>query len=84
MSWTAAGSPNVQRFVSMVPHHGAQYGVYVTTSSFTKAAQELARQYRIRLIDGHELSRMVENSRQAGRFGAPVAAPLDRERITPA
>ena len=55
----SVGSADMQRFVGMIPHHGASSGMYVTTSSFTKAAQDLARQYRITLIDGPQLSRMV-------------------------
>jgi restriction system protein len=59
----SVGSPDMQRFLGMVVHHGADCGgIYVTTSSFTTAARDLARGYRITLIDGDELSRMMTAS----------------------
>jgi restriction system protein len=58
----SVGSPDMQLFVGMLHHHGASNGMYVTTSSFTKSAQDLARQYRITLIDGAQLSRWTRSS----------------------
>lgn len=53
------GSPDIQRFLGMViVHHGAQRGIFVTTSSFTTPAQALAHQHNVELIDGQQLTAM--------------------------
>ncbi|GAC1444843.1 MAG: hypothetical protein NVSMB52_04630 [Chloroflexota bacterium] len=56
------GSRDVQGFIGMVSvHHGADYGIFVTTSKFTDAALNLAHLHNIETIDGPRLARMVEN-----------------------
>lgn len=55
------GSPAVQSFIGMqATHHRAERGLFVTTSGFTAPAVALARRHGITLIDGAELSRLVE------------------------
>ena len=55
------GSPAVQSFIGMqTTHHRAERGLFVTTSGFTGPAVALARRHGITLIDGAELSRLVE------------------------
>lgn len=49
-------SPNIQQFFGMLVHHGAHFGLYVTTSGFTKSAADLAAARDIRTIDGAELA----------------------------
>jgi hypothetical protein len=49
-------SPNIQQFFGMLVHHGARHGVYVTTSSFTKGAFDLAATRDIRTVAGTELA----------------------------
>jgi restriction system protein len=66
------GSPMIQTFIGMQKiHHGADVGLFVTTSGFTLEAVKLARAHGIGLIDGPALLRL---QRQAGmqqrrRFG---------------
>ena len=50
-------SPQLQLFIGMVyTHHQADYGVVVTTSTFTRPAIALARQHGIALLDGATLT----------------------------
>lgn len=66
------GSPLIQTFIGMQKiHHGADVGLYVTTSGFTLDAMKLAQAHGIQLIDGPAL---LQLQRQAGmqqrrRFG---------------
>jgi hypothetical protein len=47
------GSPEIQSFIGMVNvHHRAHLGMFVTTSSFTKPAVDLAFQHGIVMVDG--------------------------------
>lgn len=63
------GSPDIQSFIGMVTvHHGAQRGLFVTTSEFTAPARELAKQHNIELIDGRTLSRLIERLRADASF----------------
>ena len=53
----AVGSKELQTFIGMQRiHHQADYGLYVTTSSFTRPARELAEQHGITLVDGIALT----------------------------
>lgn len=55
------GRPEIQGFVGSLVGLGANKGVFVTTSSFSKQAQDYATglQQRIILIDGHRLSELM-------------------------
>ncbi len=65
------GSPILQAFIGMVTvHHKADYGVFVTTSSFTAPARDLARTHRITLYDGKALADLVHRAR-GGHAGNP-------------
>jgi restriction system protein len=48
-------SPAMQSFVGMAHRHHAARGIYVTTSSYTRAAADLAQQQGIDLYDGERL-----------------------------
>lgn len=53
----AVTSPEMQQFIGMIyAHHHADYGIYVTTSTFTRPASVLAQQHGIRLLDGAALA----------------------------
>jgi restriction endonuclease Mrr len=45
----------------MVTEYKASKGIYITTSSFTKDAIELARRHRIELWDGNKLIDILMN-----------------------
>ena len=59
------GRPDIQSFVGALTGQHATRGVFITTSSFSKEAKEFARtiqQYRVILVDGEDLVRlMIEN-----------------------
>ncbi len=59
------GRPHVQNFVGALTGQHATRGVFITTSDYSKEAREYAetiQQYRVILIDGEELVRlMIEN-----------------------
>jgi hypothetical protein len=56
----SVGSPDVQTFIGMVfQHHGADRGIFATTSGFTAPAAALCKQHNIWMLDGVELSRQI-------------------------
>ena len=60
------GSKELQTFIGMQRvHHGADYGIYVTTSRFTRPAQELAAHHDITLVDGDALTAVLANGERA-------------------
>jgi restriction system protein len=60
------GSPAIQTFIGMQKiHHGADLGIFVTTSDYTPDAHKLAAQHGIWLVDGNALVRM-NNTRGMG------------------
>jgi restriction system protein len=68
-------SESVQAFMGALMSKGAQKGVFITTSSFTKAALQVGNQYsglRIVLIDGEELTRLLTQFNVGVRVGHSV------------
>jgi restriction system protein len=58
----SVGSPIIQGFIGSIVNHGANKGVIITTSTFTKDAELTARknpQYKIILIDGEKLASLM-------------------------
>lgn len=56
------GSPEVRNFTGSLEGHGAQKGVLITTSKFTKDATDFARrlqQKKLVLIDGQKLAELM-------------------------
>lgn len=55
------GRPEVQRFAGALQGHRARKGVFITTSSFTKEAEEYARSIdsKIVLINGLQLAKLM-------------------------
>ncbi|MGF2615805.1 restriction endonuclease [Rossellomorea vietnamensis] len=63
----AVGSPDVMGFSGALDAKGAKKGIFITTSNFTKAAEEYVERLvdvkKIVLIDGKKLARlMIENN----------------------
>ena len=50
------GSPEIQHFFGMAARHRAARGIFVTTSSFTEPARQLARDCDIELVSGGEIA----------------------------
>lgn len=60
--WTTpVGRDDIQKFVGALQGQKARKGVFITTSSFTKEAQEYARRVdtRIVLVDGAQLAQLM-------------------------
>lgn len=56
------GRPDIQKFIGALAGKGAQKGIFITTSRFTKEAEEFANKnlsYKIVLIDGKRLSELM-------------------------
>lgn len=55
------GRPELQRFVGALAGQGAKKGIFITTSSFTKEAQEYTprNETKIVLIDGSQLTQLM-------------------------
>jgi restriction endonuclease Mrr len=59
------GSPAIQTFFGMMIHHQVQKGIFVTTSTFSRPAIDLATQRDIQLIDGDQLIRLLQGLQQS-------------------
>jgi restriction system protein len=59
-SGAKVGSVDIQKLIGAVVHHGADGGIFVTTSSYTPAAAQLARGGRVAidLFDGNDVARL--------------------------
>lgn len=56
------GSEEMQTFIAMAYlEHKADWGLYVTTSSYTKTAQALGERHRIELVDGECLVELLRH-----------------------
>jgi hypothetical protein len=69
------GSPEIQKFIGMVKlHHKADYGLFVTTSDFTRGALQLAAKHKeLRLMNGLMLAEILANI--MGAAGKEVLDP---------
>lgn len=73
----AVGSPDVQSFIGMVGiHHGAERGVFVTTSSFTRDARDLGRRHGLTMIDGDGLVALARHHDPAPGIAANLGSLL--------
>lgn len=58
----SVGRPEIQRFVGALAGQGAQKGIFITTSKFTKEAEDFAAKnlsYKVVLVDGKKLSDLM-------------------------
>lgn len=75
----AVTSPEMQQFIGMIyAHHHADYGIYVTTSTFTRPASALAHQHGIRLLDGDALAAQLPAQRRTHTASMPHPADFQR------
>jgi len=58
------GSPAIQTFFGMMIHHQVQKGIFVTTSTFSRPAIDLATQRDIQLIDGDQIIGLLQGFQQ--------------------
>jgi restriction system protein len=54
------GAPEVRRFLGTIHHVHAHRGIFVTTRTFSLAAERFAADHAIELIDGPRLAELVE------------------------
>lgn len=80
--WTenSVGRPEIQQFAGALAGHGAQKGVFIATSHFTRDAQEYARALtnsKIVLIDGEKLATLMMDH----NVGVALAANYEVKRL---
>jgi restriction system protein len=68
------GSPEMRRFLGSLVYRKLERGIYVTTSSFSTAAAQVAREANIELVDGERLTSLLLEQQKA--LGKPAAATL--------
>lgn len=79
------GSPAIQSLMGAVVNHGADCGIFVTTSSFTTPARQHAETARIpiTLLDGDAITRIaVQLSASASHAGSSIGTPQPSAAIT--
>lgn len=76
---SSVGAPAIQQFAGSMQERHAEEGVFVTTSSFTKEAQESSKRLRARiaLIDGERLAELMYDL----GIGVTVESELALKRI---
>ena len=74
---SVVGSPALQRFLGTIHHTGSHKGFFVTTSTFSLAAEKFAALHPIELIDGPRLSSWSNSSRNRRELASPSSA-VDR------
>jgi restriction system protein len=78
------GSPAVQAFIGMAfVHHRAARAIFVTTSSFTPSARQLARAHPIELVDGDRLVELARSRQANTRRSAGWTPPPPKEVPVP-
>jgi len=58
---TPVSSPDLQQFAGAIATHNAGRGIFITSSHFTKEAEEIARLNSITLIDGVKFAELCES-----------------------
>ncbi len=61
------GSPELQRFLGSIRHAHAHKGYFVTTRTFSLAAEKFAAEHPIELVDGPRLVELVHEALGPGR-----------------
>ncbi|QEH34020.1 Mrr restriction system protein [Aquisphaera giovannonii] len=68
------GSPELQKFLGTVHHTRSHKGFFVTTSSFSLAAERFVAEHPIELIDGPRLVELVQHAMGPGARREPLPA----------
>lgn len=72
----------VRELLGVVASEKAQFGILVTSGSFTNDAREFASKYPIKLIDGPALSKMIADSKSAHHVKALVGMEARQQPAT--
>jgi restriction system protein len=65
------GSPELQKFLGTIHHTGSHKGFFVTTRTFSLAAEKFATEHPIELIDGPRLVELVQQALGPGAQREP-------------
>jgi restriction system protein len=68
------GSPELQKFLGAIHHTGSHKGFFVTTRTFSLAAEKFVAEHPIELIDGSRLVELVQEALGPGATRAPEPA----------
>jgi restriction system protein len=68
------GSPELQKFLGTIHHTGSHKGFFVTTRTFSLAAEKFAAEHPIELIDGPRLVELVQEALGPGAQREPEPA----------
>jgi restriction system protein len=68
------GSPELQKFLGTIQHTRGQKGFFVTTRTFSLAAEKFAAEHPIELIDGPRLVELVQQALGPGARREPEPA----------
>jgi restriction system protein len=68
------GSPELQRFLGTVHHTGSHKGFFVTTRTFSLAAEKFVAEHPIELVDGPRLVELVQEALGPGARREPEPA----------
>lgn len=68
------GSPDLQKFLGTIHHTGSHKGFFVTTRTFSLAAEKFAADHPIELIDGPRLVELVQQALGPGARRDPEPA----------
>lgn len=65
------GSPDLQKFLGTIHHNGCHKGYFVTTRTFSLAAEKFSADHPIELIDGPRLVELVQQAMGPGARREP-------------
>lgn len=65
------GSPELQKFLGTIHHTGSHKGFFVTTKTFSLAAERFAGDHPIELVDGPRLVELVREAMGPGAVKEP-------------
>jgi restriction system protein len=68
------GSPELQKFLGTIHHNGSHKGFFVTTRTFSLAAERFVAEHPIELIDGPRLVELVQEALGPGAQREPEPA----------
>lgn len=71
----SVASADLQRFIGAIAIHGAQHGVFVSTSAFSRPARDLAAAHRITLVDGQALVALAQRALPRSETNSPWGPP---------
>ena len=78
---SVVGSPELQKFLGTIHHTHSHKGFFVTTSTFSLAAEKFVADHPIELIDGSRLVELVQRGARAGRRREPQPAWFSALRL---